>query len=69
MLHELLAFGVRHEAADLQMARRRHEYAGEHFDRRRFAGPVLPDISADLPLRNLKRNIFHGGHFIVFPLE
>src|SRR5436190_23197428 len=48
-------------AVDEDLAVRRRENAGQHFDGRAFAGAVAAKVTENLPVLDLEGNVVHGG--------
>src|SRR5204863_5318813 len=57
----LLAVAPWDEPTDLDFAGRRHQDSSEHFDRRRLASPVWPEVAHQLALAELKTNTVDGA--------
>ncbi|MNR48022.1 hypothetical protein D3C85_1672010 [compost metagenome] len=58
---------MRINAANRHLSRGRVQYAGEHFDRRRFTCPIRPDVSDEFPALDLEADAPHRLLQSVFP--
>src|ERR1700744_1621223 len=57
----LILMGLRIEAVELNLATRRLEQSGEHFDGGRLPCPIGAEKSKNLPFRNIEGDVVDGS--------